>query len=458
MDETSLRPRARRAMLAALVLASALVPATGAASRAEGIEGEACAGTLSLHSRPYLTGLEGLAPASVFYAAPEYQNPASILTVTPAETCSEDPDDFAEPGRVYYGTADASAVAPADYQAIPQTLSDRMCVLAGDPPHDPCPPGTVTTDQVSLDLADDSIPEEAVESFRFVLTRDPNSPPLSGSRPTEAAVHVIDNEGAARVSLEPTLDGSQTKQYTPTEQVSHYHIPVFWAGPGAPGPVPYSIGPASGEPAPTLGEDYLVLSQNPLPAGDFQYGGGRVAFIRLRILNDNAEELNEVLSIRLTGANVVADRDTTTVTIRDGGVDTLAPKTNFHHPKHKKRYRRNAYQLREMHIFYKEPGGAGIQKVQIAIQRKKKNGKCQWWNGKAFRVGRCRGIPAKFWKKTKYERSLDWFRYRVRAFTPTQGTKIRFYRAFARGFDAVGNVETRFKKGRNRNTFWIKRT
>ncbi|HEX6263381.1 MAG TPA: hypothetical protein VF097_11100, partial [Actinomycetota bacterium] len=95
--------------------------------------------------------------------------------------------------------------------------------------------------------------------------------------------------------------------------------------------------------------------------------------------------------------------------------------------------------------------------VQLAIQRKKNSGKCQWWNGKRFRGGKCKRVPPKFWKKAKYDRFLDWYLYRVPSFKPTVGTNIRFYRAFARGFDHAGNVETRFQKKRNKNTFWIKR-
>ncbi|HEX6263382.1 MAG TPA: hypothetical protein VF097_11105 [Actinomycetota bacterium] len=299
--------------------------------------------------------------------------------------------------------------------------------------------------------------EDAVESFNFVLSGATGFPPLSSNRPTEAAVHIIDNDGPARVSLEPTLDGGDTMQYEPGEQASHFHIPVFWAGETLPsGTVPYTIGPADGFPTPTLDVDYEVNSPAQLPASDF--GGGRVAFIKLRILNDNKEELDEAITITLTGANAVEGRDETTVLIRDAGVDNLAPRTNFHHPKHKKRYPRNAYQLREMHIFHSDPGGSGIRRVQIAIQRRLTNGRCQWWNGKRFAGGSCKGVPAKFWKKTKYERALDWFLYRVPAFKPTQGTNLRFYRAFARGFDMAGNVERRFQKGRNKNTFWVKRS
>jgi len=95
--------------------------------------------------------------------------------------------------------------------------------------------------------------------------------------------------------------------------------------------------------------------------------------------------------------------------------------------------------------------------VQIAISRKKKNGKCQWWNGNRFRVGRCNPVPGKFWKKTKYDNFVDWYVYRVPAFKPTVGTNIRFYRGYARGLDHAGNVEDRFIKKRNKNTFWIKR-
>lgn len=453
-----------RTILVALLVGGLLAPASSGAAGAKSIDegSAACAGSLSVHSRAHLTGLEGTASASDFYAAPEHQNVTATLTVTPAESCTQDPNDFAEPGRARYSTADGSAVAGpgGDYQGIPSTLSDQMCVEAGQvPPHDPCPAGTSPTDQVSVTLVNDVALEQAVETFRFVLSPDPSSPPLSARHPTEAAVHVIDNDGGARVSLEPTLDGMETMQYEPREQAGPYHIPVFWAGSTGPsGSVPYEIGSALGFPEPTLDVDYRVESPNPLPASAFTSGGGRVAFIRLRIINDNEQELDEAISISLTGGNTVPDRDTATVIIRDAGVDTLAPQTRFHHPKHRKRYPRNAYQLREMHIFYREPGGAGIQKVQIAIQRKLNSGKCQWWAGKRFKGGKCGSVPAKFWKRTKYERALDWYLYRVPPFKPTVGTNVRFYQAFSRGFDLAGNVESSFQRSRNKNKFWVKRT
>jgi len=474
-NQVLLRPRRRLLILAAVALATMMVPvggeATGTASSGSGRTSEtaatsgACAGVggnLIGHSHPYLMGFTVLNPASPFYAAEEGDSLSATLTVTPEDRCGV----TAQPGRAHYLTTGGSAASPADYQAIgpPAVESDQMCVeVPPAPPHADCPEAMPETIPVPLTLVEDSVAESAVESFLFDIVDGEPFPPAT-FRPTEAPVHIIDDDGSARVSLEPTVSGGSTMAYRSGEP-SIVEIPVFWAGSGTPGNVHYTVGP--GSPAPTLDVDYRVESANPLPASAFSptRAGGRLAFIRIRILNNAgpdglpAKELDEIINISLDpgGYQVEGDHDSTTLRILDGGSDTQAPRTRFHHPKHKKRYKRNAFQLREMHIFYNEPGGSGVKRVQIAISRKKKNGKCQWWNGNRFRVGRCNPVPGKFWKKTKYDNFVDWYVYRVPAFKPTAGTNIRFYRGYARGLDHAGNVEDRFIKKRNKNTFWIKR-
>lgn len=455
MDDNPPHSRNGRLVLVTAVVATMLAPVAGRAAEATSAatSAAACVGSLFAHSRPYLTGLVGTSAATDFYAGLESQNPTATLTVTPAETC--DSGTFALTARALYSTANASAVANGDYQAIPQTLSDPMCVEGGPPPHDPCPAGVAQTDQVTLDLADDVNVEAAVESFRFVLTRDPSSPPLSSRHPTQAAVHVIDNDGSARVSLEPTLDGDETMEYAAPEQSGPYDIPVFWAGSTGPtGSVPFTIGSAPGFPQPTPGADYNLLTPSPLPASAFSFGGGRVAFIKLRILNDNQVEPDEAFSITLTGANTEADRDMTTVVIPDAGVDSIAPETRFHHPRQGLKYRKGDYRIREFHTFYKDQGGSGIRRAHLSLRRKMENGRCAWWQGGGFRPGPC---GKKVWKPMKHDEDNFLFYYRFKPLRPTVGTKIKSYRAWTRGGDWAGNMETAFKQGRNLSTFWIRR-
>jgi len=457
MNDNPPHSRNGRLVLATAMVAMMLAPVAGHAAEATSAatSAAACAGRLFAHSRPYLTGLVGTSAATDFYAGAEHQNPTAILTVTPAETCTEDPNDFADSGRALYATANGSASAPGDYQAIGQTLSDAMCVLAGDPPHDPCPAGTTPTDQVTLDLADDSMTEAAVESFRFVLARDPSGPPLSSRHPTQAAVHVIDNDGSARVSLEPTLDGGETMEYVAPEQSGNYDIPVFWAGSTGPtGSVPFTIGSAPGFPQPTPGVDYNLLTQSPLPETAFTFGGGRVAFIKLRIINDNQVEPDEAFSVTLTGANAEADRDTTTVVIPDAGVDSIAPETRFHHPRQGLKYRKADYRIREFHTYYKDQGGSGMRRAQLALRRKMENGGCAWWRGGRFKPGPCN---QRVWLAMKHDEANFLFFYRFKPLKPTVGTRIKSYRAWTRGRDWAGNLETRFKQGRNVSTFWVRK-
>ena len=460
--ETLRRPRPRLLILAAIAVATMLVPVGGESIEAAGsseatettVTFSTCAGSggnLLGHSRPYLTGFTGVTPGSQFYAAPEaIGNATPRITVTSADLCS--PPLLA--GQADYLTQNGSATTQnEDYTATSGT-SNPLCVN-NHPEYVTCEPSTAQTQQaISVPINDDGTAESAVESFLFRLQNgDPF--PLSTIHPTEAPIHVIDNDGANRVSLEPTLNGTDTVAYQGREP-SFVDVPVFWAGPGTPQDVHYTIGSAPGSPTPTPGVDYTVPTANPIPAGGF--GADRTAFIRFEIRNDKDIEPDEVLTITLEPDpgtyDVAAGRASTTLTIRDTSSDAIAPVTRFHHPRQGLKYRRADYRIREFHTFYKDEGGSGMAKAHMALRRKLENGTCAWWRGGKFRRGPC---SKKVWKVMKHDEQNFLFYYRFKPLRPTVGTNIKHYRAWTRGRDFAGNVEKKFTQGRNQSTFWVRK-
>jgi len=462
--ETVRRPRRRLLILAAIAVATMLVPVGGESIEAAGssettettVTFSTCAGSggnLLGHSRPYLTDFTVPSPVSPFYAAGEGADVEATITVTGLDYCG---GPLPEPGRADYLTQDGTAVDGVDYQGIdPPMRSDELCLSH---PQDACQ-GRQPSQDVTVPLLSDSVENtDAVRSFLFKLQ---NGVPdgLSTFHHTEAPVHIIDDDGANRVSLEPTLDGTQTLAYASREP-STVQIPVFWAGLGSPGNVHYTVAP--GSPAPTPGVDYNVLSDNPLPPAAFTQAGGRVAFVRIQILNDKGSdgmprrEPDEIMTITLDGGGyeVVGEHGTTTLTILDSGSDSIAPVTRFHHPRQGLKYRRADYRIREFHTFYEDEGGSGMAKAHMALRRKLENGTCAWWRGGKFRRGPC---SKKVWKVMKHDEQNFLFYYRFKPLRPTVGTNIKHYRAWTRGRDFAGNVEKKFTQGRNQSTFWVRK-
>jgi hypothetical protein len=432
-DSTPPSSRARRAVAALLfaLLAAGLSPAPGSA---------ACAGG---HTPASLTGFAGdprppgVTLASRFYAAPEQEAASATITVSPGH-CD------GEVGRAEYATEDGTAVAGDDYAAITPTWSPELCV----DPHAPelCA-GKPGRHEVPLDLLDDADPEPPLERFTFRLTQ--GDPGLR--EPSSAPVYIVDDDGAATAAFEP-----ETTDYVVSE-FGRLWVPVFRTGAAPPGSVAYAVGPPpDGLPAATFGTDVVVESEQPLPAHAFAFGGGRVAFIRFRILGDQHLESDESFSVTLQpgiGYAVGAPGEVI-VTIEDNDDDSVAPVTRFHHPRDGLRYRRGDYRIREFHTFYEDLGGAGIAGAQVALRRRKVDGRCAWWRGDRFRAGPCR---EKVWRAMRFHPALEMFSYALPSLRPTVGTPIASYRAWTRGTDHAGNVEGAFAAGRNVSTFWIRR-
>jgi hypothetical protein len=226
-------------------------------------------------------------------------------------------------------------------------------------------------------------------------------------------------------------------------------IPVFRAGDtSVPTTVNFSLAGSGANPA-TAGVDFSPSS------GAITFGvNDRLEFVQFTITNDTAVENAEEITATLTSATggTVATPSQVPFTIIDEDSDNLAPVSRFHHPKQGRTYDYNDYRIREIHTFFKDEGGSGVAKAWLALRLKRKNGRCAWYAGTGFDGGRC---GAKRWLQMKP--STRFYLYRVKPLKSSIGTKIRYYRAWTRLMDGAGNQETLFQKGRNLNTFEIRR-
>ena len=402
-----------RAVLLGVVMASA--------ASAGGPADAACA---TGHIAASLGAFPPEAISRVFYYAEE---PQSGSTGTPFIIRVYGDDCSFPTIRVDYSTGGGTAQAGVDYAVTSGTAQHVLQI------HEEA------TQTVSVPVHQDDAVEAAVEWTDIVLS-NPNGARLA--EPFTAPLFIIDSDGSTRVAL----DGGA---YSQSESTPVVRIPVFRAG-SATGPssVTYSIEPSGVAPA-TSGADYTATSPGTISFGP----GERVRTIDFSVVNDEVAEPSETVTISLTGPEVVSP-STTTFTILDNE-EGSAPRSKFHHPRHRWRYKYNDYRVREIHVFTKdEPGGSGVVKVELALRRKMMKGKCGWWNGKRFSAGDC---SKQRWRPMKVYEPGAFYYYRVKALTPSVRTRIMNYTAFARAIDGAGNVESLLQPRRNSNTFEIKR-
>jgi hypothetical protein len=405
---------------AALLAAALLVPVPTSA-------GTACTG----HGRAYLAGFPADA-GSPFYSAREGNDATATITVTPG-------DCGGEWAQASFATADATATASGDYIET----SGHTDPLCRDSHPDFCV-GALPEDHVLVPTETDGDEERAIESFWFRL--------IHGTRglvdPSSAPIHIIDENGPPRFSLEPTVDGSGAVPYTRSESFARIRIPVFLAGTSESGSVAFTVEPAPGSPA-TPGEDFAVSTPSPL-----QIGSDRVGFIDIDIVNDKVGEGDESVAITLhpgTGYEV-EEPSSTTLTILDNE-ENVFPVSRFHHPRERWKYNKADYRIREFHIFATDEG-SGVVAAEMALRRNLKNGKCAWKMKKGWQKKDCQN---RTWLPTKYDDTGELFYYRMKQLKPSVKTKIKNYTAFSRAIDGAGNVEKEFNKKRNANTFEIRR-
>jgi len=445
-----------------------------------------------------------------FYMATEGENTSPILRASTVAGCYDAPQpDFARTRVRYTTDSGGSAVAGTDYVHVtaPTTptnplpnVEDQTGWICNDihelgcsPPRSPNDPSQRPTPVTLLQSPGGA----TVKSFRLRLTAaqiegsnglQPFS--LNNTSPPGRfrTVHIVDDDGASRFSLEPTLaNSSQAAAYSRPEfgSSSDVWLPVFRAGSSTTATaVDYTLTgsgehPATKGAAGAAGTDYTDLTSgtvlfpatvtNPPNGGDT---GPRLAWIKIRLNRDKVGEHPETFDVTLQGHNNDGGATSTTFTIldSDGGPDNdppgpeMHPKGKLHHPKHKFKYPQNYPYLNEIHLFTQNAKGVGYKHddyetkwkvlfAELAIRKRFKSGKCAWWRGGGFSPGGC---SAKHWFRMKVGGGEDYFLYNLKKRLPKSvGTsKVKDYKVWSRWFDASANEST-LRRGANMNLFEV---
>lgn len=329
------------------------------------------------------------------------------------------------PVNAEYSDVPGSATEPGDYT-----------VPAGQRTPDVCDPGCLTQATISFPIPVDGLAEPVTELFTITLSNA-----IGGvlDNPSSAPFVLVDADGAPRFAFDDL-------KYEQSETYETLSVAVWRAGPVAtPVSVTYTVGPGSSNPA-TMNEDYRVTSPNPLVFNP----GDRVELITLSIVNDKLREGDETVALQLQGG---ASPATKTATILDNE-ESVRPTSRLHHPRHGWRYRKSDFRIREVHVFAKDQGGAGLVGAQLGLRRSKENGDCQWLTKQGWQKKECSNRQ---WLDMTYDDSGQLFYHRLRQLKSSVGTTIKNYTAFSRATDGAGNVERDFKEKRNANTFEVKR-
>jgi hypothetical protein len=392
------------------------------------IAGSARAACASQHLTALLAGFEGGGNPSSFYLATESpsETPASFRIEVEIDGCTATGPD---PATVNWSTTGVTATAGSDYQSTngpSNNLNDPPCG-----PESHCQ----RTRTVNVPILNNDQPEGVSETVRIGISTN------SGRvlPPEELPLHIVDDDGAARVAFAEPLAGQ------PYRQLEHFttaRIPVLRAGPVTGSTqVSYTLSGGSGnDVSPASGT--ITFAQ-----------GERLKFLTFTVNNDGAPEPAETITATLSGPGVVTPA-TATFTILDNDNDFQAPVTRFHHPRNGLRYRYNDFRIREMHTFYSDPGGSGVVNAWIALRRQRLNGSCSWYGEGGWVRGAC---GAKRWVNMKFSQPGELYFIRPGPLSPSIGTKIKKYTAWTRAEDGAGNLETSFQTGRNLSTFEVKR-
>ena len=389
----------------------------------------------------FTRGAENATPSN-FYMVGENQPEADVTIAVYPAACVQG----GATARATYTTQDLVATQPVDYT----TRAGQTLAMCDDHHHaqycgESAPPPNRT---VEVPIGQDSSIEAPVEPFLFKLTAGTNG---GVGDPGEAPVYIVDNDGTERFSLEPTRQGTDAVQYTRPEGY-FIEIPVFRAGPaGSATSVPYTIQSTGASPA-VAGVDYAVPSPHQVNFGADQ----RFSFIRVQVLEDYAADGDKTIEFTL-GEDSPAPTDSTSLTLVDSGVvirDTTPPVTKFHHPKQGLVYKKGDYRLRSMHVY--DMGGSDATRVEMALRKRTEGGSCSWFQQGAWKRGDCEAPIWLSMKKFPYQfKGRDLYHRSFPELQPTEGTWVKDYQAWSRGWDSAGNDEDTFVKGRNLNTFYV---
>lgn len=387
----------------------------------------ACA---SQHLTAWLGDFAGGALPPHLYAAPESQDSAPFTIKTEIDGCTS---SGPTPAEVRYQTTGITATGDQDYDEVNEPTGNLNLPPCSVEEH------CLRDANRAIDIHPDTTQEGVSELLRLgISTTDGRILP-----PSAVPVYIIDDDGTgARYAFAPPLS---TLPYEQQEHFTSARIPVFRAGDDSTTTaVTYSLSGGPGDPA---------------EPGDYQGASGtvtfqaneRVKFLPFTIVNDTQVEGDETITATLSGPGVQSP-SSVTFTILDNDSDDQPPITRFHHPRHGLTYEYNDIRIREMHTYYKDPGGSGVVKVWLALRRTKLSGQCAWYTASGFVPGGC---SAKKWLPMQPE--ADLYLRTVKPLAPSIGTEIRDYRAWTRGLDGAGNLETTFKAGRNLSTFEVKK-
>jgi len=304
----------------------------------------------------------------------------------------------------------------------------------------------IETQYVDL-LTKEDLLSEGLETVNLKLSN-----PSSGAVvafPRDAVLTIVDDDGPSRVSFE-------FASYSGFESRGSLLVRVLRSG-EAPLPAA-SVKVTTDGGSAVEGQDY-TRTENTVDfaaGGRGLYGDGSVTTIPL--FNDSAYEGTEKFSLVLSDPTGVAPSSTVEVALLDdespSTADTIPPYTAFHQPLHGRSYA--ARNLKQFIVFMQDNnGGAGMDRVQLAIRKNLSNGRCSWWTGSGFVKRAC---DAKRWSNTSADEYSETtvFSLGTKLKPSTRGSGIKDYTAFSRGRDNVGNVQTIFDKGQNKNTFEIK--
>jgi len=266
--------------------------------------------------------------------------------------------------------------------------------------------------------------------------------------PRDAVLTIVDDDGPSRVSFE-------FASYSGFENRGSLLVRVLRSGEAT---LPDSVIVKTKGGSAVEGQDYTHTEKTVNFASNDRglYGGGSVTTIPL--FNDSAYEGTEKFSLELSDPTGVAPSSTVEVALLDdespSTADTTPPYTAFHQPLHGRSYA--ARNLKQFIVFMQDNnGGAGMDRVQLAIRKNLSNGRCSWWTGSGFVKRAC---DNKRWSNTRADKYSETtvFSLGTKLKPSTRGSGIKNYTAFSRGWDNVGNVQTIFDKGQNKNTFEIK--
>ena len=345
------------------------------------------------------------------------------------------------PGKADVTTYSTSRGVPAtvgsDYQSTTEEVNFQTCC---------------EQDEASVPIMDDAA-EEVPETFAVKLEN--LSTGMVKAFPNEALVTIVDNDGPSRVSFE-FADNDVFENHRPTvSSPAAVELRIVRSGNiSAPANVHYATEAGSAEP----GDDFTTTS------GDLSFAANEwFKKITIPLTNDTSAEDDESFDVVLS-AGQVASPSTAVVTIFDNDTeqthDNTAPYTAFHQPLHGEKY--EPQELESFVAFMQDDvNGTGMDRVQLSIRMNRTDGTCRWWNGTSFRQRSC---TSKLWAKTGpgTETSVDEFSETTlftlgkRLKVSTKGSGIQNYTAFCRGWDKAGNVQSKFVKGQNRNTFEVR--